>query len=179
MLGRLRRTTRTDVGLALTMAGFVYLAWVLACYTAKICARDLANWRGEGDYDGLPSALTALFGRYAAVFDWLGPITLCLSLWLVVRASRQRRIISWSWLVISCQAIAAILIAAFAGGAMHIARPGRPMPDSSEAVDWSPAVVAIAVLIWVSTLVWLIFERVKLTRGPGLGDGMKTHMFRR
>lgn len=179
MLGRLRRTTRTDVGLALTMAGFVYLAWVLACYVAKTCARGLAAAYEGASPGGLRAAVATLFGRYAAVFDLLGPVTLCLSLWLVIRASRQRRIISWSWLVISCQAIAAILVAVAAAGATAMAFAERAALTGLPPADWSPVIVAIAVLVWVSTLVWLIFERIKLGRGPTLGDGTRTHMFRR
>jgi Na+(H+)/acetate symporter ActP len=40
MLGQLRRTTRTDVGLALTFVGIAYLVWVLVAGVARELVAD-------------------------------------------------------------------------------------------------------------------------------------------
>ncbi len=185
MLGHSRRTTRTDVALALTLAGLVYLAWVLAVYVAKGAAVQLsALSSGEAGLavaSTLPvRVLRGLFtGTAATGIDIIGPIWLVAGLWLVIRASRQRRIISWSWLVMSLQAIAAILFAVLAGHARGLALAAAPAaPLALPAVTWSPAVVTVAVLIWLATLAWLI-HAARLGRGPVRRDGLKTQLSRR
>ncbi len=176
MLGRTRRTTRTDVSLALTLAGIVYLAWVWACWTAAAVATGMA----EGPpASGAAAAFVSVFGSWARhIFDILGPLWMLASLYLVIRASRQRRIISWSWLLIACHGIAAILVATWAALSQAAVASGENtvLPPSS---DWSPLVVTVAVLIWFGTLGWLIYERLRLGRGPAIRDGAKTHAYRR
>lgn len=174
MLGRVQRTTRTDVALALTMAGFSYLAYVLACYMAKSCAAGAVNLAAGST---LARTFHATFHSWeACFFDFLGPLWMLAGLYMVIRASRQHRIISWSWLLISCQAVAAILIASWAA----LAARTLTMTAPAEHVNWSPVLVALATLTWVGTLVWLIVDRARLKhyRGPSLGDGQKTMAYR-
>lgn len=178
MLGRTRRTTRTDVSLALTMAGFVYLAWVFACWTAAAAATGLMK-EPDATLTSLATGFVNTFGSWGRhVFDIVGPLWMLGSLYLVIRASRQHRIISWSWLLISCQGIAAILIAAWAT-LSHAGMYSPQSPTLPPAANWLPTVVTIAVLIWFGTLGWLIFERLRLGRGPAIRDGAKTHAYRR
>ncbi|NLF31710.1 MAG: hypothetical protein GX591_12580 [Planctomycetes bacterium] len=176
MLGRTRRTTRTDVALALVMAGFVYLAWVLACWAAKEAAVGLAD---APELGRLATAAVTVFNSPARyIFDILGPIWMLASLYLVIRASRQRRIISWSWLLISCQAIAAILIAAGAAFA-HLGTYKRSGGLFARAADWFPAVLVVAVLIWLATLGWLLYDYRFGRRPRTIRDTAKTHAYRR
>ncbi|TFG85525.1 MAG: hypothetical protein E4H18_05370, partial [Hyphomicrobiales bacterium] len=171
MLGRTRRTTRTDVALALVMAGFVYLAWVLACWAAKEAAVGLS---ADSNISGWTFAFVAVFDSWARhIFDILGPLWMLASLYLVIHASRQRRIISWSWLLSSCQAIVAILIASWAAFA-HLGTYTRGGGLFARAADWFPAVLAIAVLIWFSTLGWLIIQRIYLHRPRAINAHAKT-----
>lgn len=196
MLGRLRRTTRTDVSLALVLAGIVYLTWASACWSAKESAANLKAVVGNP-----PRQLQALaqvdpppvtrwfmntFGSRACVaFDVAGPIWMFAGLWLVIRASGQRRIISWSWLLVSCQGIAAVAIAVWAALAQELlisSAVQTPGTAGTFQVSWSPVVVGIAVLIWVGTLAWLLFQRLWLQRhlrSAAIGDGYKTHAYRR
>lgn len=166
------------MALALVMAGFVYLAWVLACWAAKEAAVGLAA--GEtGELGPLATAAVTVFespARY--IFDILGPIWMLASLYLVIRASRQRRIISWSWLLTTCQAIAAILIAAGAAFA-HLGTYNRSGGLFARAADWFPVVLVVAVLIWLTTLGWLLYDYRFGRRPRTIRDTAKTHAYRR
>jgi len=178
MLGRTRRTTRTDVALALVMAGFVYLGWLLACWAAKEAAVGLGAM-DPGDLDSWTFAFVTVFDSWARhIFDIVGPVWMLASLYLVIRASRQRRIISWSWLLSCCQAIIAILIACWAASA-HLGTYSRSGGLFSRAADWFPAALTIAVLIWLATLAWLIYEHFWGRRPRAISDGAKTHAYRR
>lgn len=186
MLGRVRRTTRTDVTLALILAGVVYLAWALACsYAAQaaemIAIRSFAVTAQPPIVQRLVDTFS-VDSRLSALPAMLGPVWMCLGLWLVIRASRQRRIISWAWLVITCQALAAMGIAAWASRASLTAMAAfnaQPTPGGS-IEQGLPNYVLIGVLIWLGTLAWLVIDRVRFSRhGPALGDGIRTHTFRR
>ena len=149
MLGRIRRTTRTDVSFALIMAGLVYLAWVLACWSAKETALALGSANDTTDLAALAEALAATFGSWTrGIFDVIGPIVMLWSLYMVIRASRQRRIISWSWLIISCQALAAILIALMATVAAAV-RGGQRRALLRLAFNSGTAVLSVASAWWV------------------------------
>jgi hypothetical protein len=174
MLGRVRRTTRTDVTLALISAGIVYLAYALSCYVAKVSAMTLDGAVTQGR---LAAAFRSTFGAGGAdVFDMVGPLWMVASLWQVIRASRQRRIISWSWLLISGQALAAVLMASWAALSLY---QTLPSPAMHGPVSWSPRLVVLAVVVWVGTLIWLVVDSRRMRRGPTMGDGVKTMLYRR
>ena len=163
------------------MAGFVYLAWAAACYSAKWTAKSL-EVTAEVEEVPLSQSATLLVRTFAhwphIIFDVAGPVWMLASLYLVIRASRQRRIISWSWLLISCQAITAILIASYA--AMACSSCGLLFPGQLDHADWTPGVVGVAVLIWACALIWLVRQRLQYQpREPAIRDGSKTHTYRR
>ncbi len=165
------------MALALVMAGFVYLGWVLACWAAKEAAVGLAA--SDETLGPLATAAVKVFespARY--IFDILGPIWMLASLYLVIRASRQRRIISWSWLLTTSQAIAAILIAAGAAFA-HLGTYERSGGLFARAADWFPVVLVVAVLIWLTTLGWLLYDYRYGRRPRTIRDTAKTHAYRR
>lgn len=180
MLGHLRRTTRIDVALALTSAGIIYLAWVLATWAAKSVALALASAQTPAA-SALAGSLVNSFTSWGAlVFDLAGPLWMVAGLWLVIRASRQRRVISWSWLLIAGQGLASILLAVWAAVAAREALWLAAAPvGEAPAADWAPVAVAVAVLIWVSTLVWLLLDRARLRRRPLVADASRTHAYRR
>lgn len=174
-----------DVALAMVMAGVVYLTWVLACWSAKDVAVSLqSSSELQHRFPPLTMAFLNTFGSmYAVAIDVFGTLWLVASLWLVIRASRQRRIISWSWLLISAQGIAGLLFTVWAALASSLAldaaTTATPIPLPNKA-GWSPALVAIALLIWVATLVWLILDGSRIRRrGPGIGDSFKSHIYGR
>jgi hypothetical protein len=181
MLGHVRRTTRTDVALALLMVGITYLAWALSCWMAQKTALFLRDSAVPAFQPPLTAAFLAAFGAWPRlIFDVLGPVWMLAGLYMVIRASRQHRVISWSWLLASCQGLAALLIAAWAQTAQWGMTPSGHLP----AGEHNPAgtILLIAVAIWVVTLIWLIGEGIRL-RGlrvaPAIGDSAKTNAYRK
>jgi hypothetical protein len=176
MLGRIRRTSRADVGMALGLTGTSYLVWILV---TGVC-RHLAGLLGP---TGL--RLTFLSGGFITlhrqawlVVDVLGLAWLLVGLTLILGASRQRWTISWAWLCAMGQSILAALLAVWSAVAMaaEIGRSATTAPASQ--VSWTSLslTVALALLLWVTVLVWLLFENARLRRGPSLRDGLRTHV---
>ena len=182
MLGQVRRTTRADVGLALTLSGVAYLVWTLVVGVARGIVNELAAIAQAQAviYPGVTRWLVGAFLNAAALWDLLGVLWLLVGLVLIVGSSRQRWIISWAWLSAICHAMAAALLAVWT--ALAAIAPFRisPAPQAPPAAStgWGSFAVAIgiALLIWVFTLVWMLSERSRLRRGPSLRDGLRTHI---
>ena len=178
MLGQVRRTTRTDVGLALASAGLAYLVWAIVIGVARHVVNELELIRQthEGGFPGLTTALCASVVQGAAVWDMVGVLWLMLNLVLIVGSSRQRWIISWPWLSAMLHALAAALIGCWTALA-GINPFGVLLAGEPAAVGWGSysVALALALLMWVLTLVWLLYERSRLRRGPTLQDGQRTH----
>ncbi len=182
MLGRVRRTTRTDVGLALAFAGIAYLMWTAVMGVARHIVNELSKtaYIGKVSFPAVTSALCNSFVRGGAVWDLAGVLWLLVSLVLIIGSSRQRWIISWPWLSAICHALAAALVgtwtalAAVSPSQYGIAYREPPYP----AAGWSSffAALAVALVMWVLALVWMLFERIRLRRGPSLRDGLRTHI---
>lgn len=162
--------------MALGLTGISYLVWILV---AGIC-RHLAGLLGP-----MGQRLTFLSGGFITlhrqgwlVIDTLGLVWLLLGLTLILGASRQRWTISWAWLCAIGQAILAALLAVWSAMAMaaQVGRGATTAPVSQ--VSWTSLSVtfALALLLWVTVLVWLLFENARLRRGPSLRDGLRTHV---
>lgn len=174
------------MGLAISFAGVAYLVWVVGVGVGRHLVNELSRTvhAGEFTFDSLPGAtkwLCRTFLYTAPVFDIIGVLWLLLSLALIVGASRQRWSISWPWMSGLCQAMAAALITAWAGlsgqapfiyGTFHMGKP--PYPTAG----WTfmSVAVCLALASWVGALVWLLYERARLGRGPSLRDGLRTHV---
>jgi len=182
MLGRLRRTTRLDVGLALAFVGVAYLGWVLVAGVARQLVSDLISFSGAFDPNmPLPTrAARIVFVDAGVVVDVVGIAWLVVSLLLVIYSSRQRCSISWAWLSAVTQTIVAALGGIGVAWATHL-----PYKQAHvEATTWEtvsgislPVLAVIAVLIWVTFLVMLLVERARLNRhGPTLRDGLRTNV---
>ncbi|MDY7009549.1 MAG: hypothetical protein SVV80_02205 [Planctomycetota bacterium] len=184
MLGRVRRTSRVDVGLAMSFTGIAYLIWVLVVGVTRHLVNELSHaqyvgW--TGDFPGVTKWLWNSFIHAAPVFDLVGVLWLLLSLGLIVGASRQRWSISCPWVCAICQTMAATLLAVWASLAAQTPHnvmtsyiQGPPFPTTG----WTSLCVALAIalIMWVTSLVWMISERAQLMRGPKLRDGMRTHI---
>jgi hypothetical protein len=186
MLGRLKRTTRTDVGLALAFAGIAYLVWSLVAGVSRELVQELIKGAAVRHYTLPRATLWAknVFVDAGIVIDLVGLAWLLLSLLLVVRSSRQRASVSWAWVSAVMQTIVAAVGAVLVGSAVY-------MPHTVPAVEqgataWEkvsgislPVVMAVAVLMWVTFLVWLLVDRARLSRrGPTLTDGLRTNVYR-
>lgn len=174
------------MGLVLSFAGVAYLIWALAIGTGRHLVNGLSRMvhAGEFPFDTLPTVtkwLCNTFFHAAPVFDVVGVLWLLLSLALIVGASRQRWSVSWPWMCALCQAGGAALMAAWAGlsgqapfiyGVSYVGRP--PYPTTG----WTfmSVAVCLALVLWVGVLVWLLYERARLRRGPSLRDGLRTHV---
>jgi hypothetical protein len=185
MLGRLRRTTRTDVGLALAFAGVGYLVWALVAGNCRNLVEELINsaaLRGT-TLPALTQSVNVMFRKAGVVIDVVGLLWLVATLLLVVYSSRQKISISWAWVsAVSQTAVAALgaVLVGWAAYAPHAAPPSGHLSTWEKVSGVSlPVIVAVALVIWVTFLVWLLVERARFNRrGPTLGDGVRSHMYR-
>lgn len=185
MLGRLRRTTRMDVGLALVFSGLAYLVWALVAWVSRSVIQEMI--RSTVAMKELPEStrvVKAFFVTGGIVIDVIGLTWLALSLFLVACSSRQRMSISWAWVSAACQSFVAALGAVLVGWAAYkphivaIPAAGTGLLERVTALSL-PVTVALAVLVWVTFLVWLLMERARLNRrGPTLTDGLRTNIYR-
>jgi len=105
------------------------------------------------------------------------------SLLLVVFAGRQKFSISWAWVSAICQSFVAAwgaVLVAWAAFLPFGSKVGPPVPTTTlEKVSGLslPVVLAVAVVVWTSLLLWLLFERSRLfNRGPTVRDSLRTNV---
>ena len=189
MLGQLKRTTRLDVGLAMGFAGGAYLVWAVVAGVARGLVQRM-SWISADMGSGEPGAsrvVRILFADAGIVIDLVGLAWLLASLVLVLLSSRQRVSVSWSWLSACSQAFVAALGGIWVAWSVYL--PFRSFHDATHKEATSPfvqvselslpVIVALAILIWVTCLIWLLVERARLNRhGPTLTDGLRTHTYR-
>jgi hypothetical protein len=163
----------------------VYLVWALVAGLSRHVVQEMIK-SAAATAAPLPRAtmvVKAVFLHGAILIDLVGLAWLGLSLYLVVRGSRQRASISWAWVSAVCQALVAAVGAVLVGWAAykpHIL-PVEQTPTTWEQIRYVslPVVMVIAVLLWVTFLVWLLIERARLNRrGPTLSDGLRTNVYR-
>ena len=184
MLGRLRRTTRRDVGLSLTFTGLVFLTWSFVTFTAR---HLIVRLMMQLDMDGsktLPEPtrlVNQFFSSYGFVIDLTGLAWMLLSLTLVLLASRQKISISWSWLSSGIQILVASLgsifvhVATAAPYDVMISQMDNTLGEKISLISW-PTVLCIAVLSWVYFLIRLLLDRGKFDKTqPTLNDSFRSN----
>jgi len=186
MLGRTRRTTRLDVGLALSMVGVAYLVWAFVAGVTRQLVADSIGYSSVFDaaWPWSTRAVRVLFVEAGAALDVVGLVWLVGSLVLVLYSSRQRLSASWAWLSGICQTIVAALGGVWVAWAVHL--PYRPATAQADNSPWAqlsglslPVLLGLAILIWVVFLVLLLVDRARLSRhGPSLRDGLRTNVLR-
>ena len=187
MLGRLRRTTRLDVSLALAFSGLSYLVWVLVAGTARDMVRDLIPAIGKLHIAVPPftNVVKIFFVDMGFVIDIVGLVWMVVSLLLVVYSGRQKLSISWAWLSAVLQSFIAALGGVMVGRAMSLpygSMVGTTRPSDTDLAKLSEVslwvILTVAILIWVTCLVWLMIERAHFkSRGPTLRDGMRSNIY--
>ena len=193
MLGRLRRTTRLDVGLALGFSGASYLVWALV---AGISRRSVGQvfeniGRSGNTWEGLAPAsawVKTMFVDAGIAIDVVGLAWLAVSLLLIVFSSRQYFSISWAWVSAITQSFTAGLGAVLVGWAGQepvklLITPTQAAPARSAWAHVSGfsllVTLVLAVVVWTGFLVWLLIDRHRLSgRGPSLRDGMRSNVVR-
>ncbi len=186
MLGRLQRTTRVDVGFALSFAGMSYLVWALVAGTSRDLVKEVIHNSSGAPLPSLTNAVRIFFVDAGIAIDIAGLAWLVASLVLVLLSSRQRVSISWAWLCAICQSMIAAAGSTVVGWAAYLPhvrpiRPADPVLSPWQQVTGLslPVVMAVAVVVWVTFLVWLLVERARLDRhGPTLRDGLRTNIYR-
>lgn len=187
MLGRVRRTTRTDVGLVISFVGVAYLIWILATGASRHLVNQLAKaaYVGKIALEDVPVVTRGLYGAFidaAPIWDTIGLLWLVLSLVLILGASRQRWSVSWPWLSAACQAMVSVLVTVWAGLSANApywpaAGPAtRPLPYPHTGWTFMSLAVSLALVIWAGTLIWLLYEQARLGRGPSPRDSLRTHI---
>ena len=190
MLGRLRRTTRLDVGLAIAFAGTAYLVWSLVAGASRQLVQEFIN-SAQATHMRLPyltRAVKIFFVDAGFLIDIVGLVWLSASLTLVLISSRQRISVSWAWVSAICQSFVAALGAVLVGWAAyapHVLMAGPAAADQDltifERVSQIslPVMVSLAILIWTTFLIWLLVDRARLNRrGPSLRDGLRSNVFK-
>jgi hypothetical protein len=188
MLGRLKKTTRLDVGLALCFAGLAYLVWAFIAGVCRTMMRDMIlTTQSDGRaLSALPKVVEAFFVDWGFVIDIAGVIWMALSLFLIVQSSRQKLSISWPWATAMLQSLVAAMGSLLVGFAIHQQEYAPHAPSGGamslgrqvSMISW-PLILAIAIFIWVTLLVYLLVERARLNRrGPSLRDGMRSNIYR-
>ena len=190
MLGRLRKTSRLDVGLALAFSGVSYLVWALVAGTSREMVRDMKHAMETALLKQVPpfsNGVKFFFADWGLIIDAVGLAWMVVSLFLVLYAGRQKLSISWAWLSAILQAFVAAIGGVLVGWAMNL--PYQRLADSgsrpekvSQMVKLSelslPIALTLAILIWVTFLVWLLAERARFrSRGPSLRDGLKSNVY--
>ncbi|MFP4107201.1 MAG: hypothetical protein ACLFVU_14105 [Phycisphaerae bacterium] len=178
-----------DVGLALAFSGIAYLVWVLVAGAARSMVQSLINWSDlwQKDVPSSTKVIRVVFVDAGVALDIAGLLWLMLSMFLVVRSSRQRMSISWAWVSAVLQTAVAALGGIWVAWGVHV--PYREKIASTFVPDPTPwqhvqgfslgVSLAVALLLWVTFLVWLLVDRARLNRrGPTLTDGLRTNIYK-
>ena len=169
----------------MAFAGVAYLIWVLVVGVTRHLVNKLSHAQYTVELGEIPVTTQWLWNSFihaAPVFDLAGVLWLLLSLGLIVGAGRQRWSISCPWICAICQTTTATLLAVWAGVAAQaphtIGMFYGTGPPPYLTTGWTSLCVAIAIalVMWVTSLVWMISERARMMHGPKLRDGMKTNI---
>jgi len=187
MLGRTRRTSRLDVGLALAFTGIAYLVWALVSLTARNLIQGMiqATRNMGSEVPDVTLQVKIFFVDAGVVIDLVGLAWLTVSLLLIVFAGRQKLSISWAWVSAICQSFVATwgaVLVAWAAFLPFSEKAGAAV--TAEGSRWEevsglslPVVLAVAIVVWSALLLWLLFERARaLKRGPTLRDSLRTNV---
>ncbi len=191
MLGRTRRTTRLDVGLALVFAGLGYLIWALVAGSSRAMVQELMDAFAR---KGLAVSRVTQWVRYifldaGVAIDIAGLILLCTAMVLVFLSSRQKLSISWAWAVSFLQVciagLGSVLVALDVHHQYNMLMPPATVEAPRTAMQTVSRVslfvsLPIAILLWVTVLVYFLVERARWNRrqGPSLRDAMRTNVYR-
>ena len=188
MLGRLRKTTRLDVGLVLVFSGIAYLVWCLVAGASRDMVREMIRATTVNhsirDLPSFTRTINIFFVEMGFIIDLVGLAWLILSLVLVVYSGRQKLSVSWAWLSALLQASVAALGGVMVGWGMNLPYRGQVVPGAGQKISELgkvselslPVILILAILLWVTCLVWLLIERAHFkARGPTLRDGLRTH----
>jgi hypothetical protein len=151
--------------------------------------RDLDVYRLGADSLPMGTRLVKwVFVDYGFAIDIAGLVWLALSLTLLILASRQKFGIAWVWLCALCQGLVTALGAVAVGWGVYAPHDmmltsgipeGAGLLQKLSSVSL-PVLVTIAIVAWMTVLVYLLVERARFNRhqhGPTLTDGLRTQTY--
>lgn len=168
----------------MSFAGIAYLVWVLVAGIARQVVQEMIKSTAlTHELPGATRFVKVFFVDAGFVIDLVGLAWLVASLVLVAFSSRQKFGISWAWVSATCQSSVAALGAVLVGWAAYQPHISPLDGIGKGQTPWEqvssislPVVLSIALLLWVTFLIWLLVERARLNRrGPTLTDGLRTH----
>ncbi len=181
MLGRLKRTSRLDVGLALSFTGLSFLMWSFVAGVSRNLMYNLAR-ASDLKLPPLSAAVKWFFADVGFVIDIVGLAWMVISLVLIFLANRQKISISWGWVSAGIQSLVAAVGAMLVGWAVsvpffsvHLNPKDSTLMEIFSMISL-PVVIAVAVLVWIVFVIWMLVERSRLERrGPSLSDSLRTN----
>ncbi|OQB86451.1 MAG: hypothetical protein BWX88_01059 [Planctomycetes bacterium ADurb.Bin126] len=171
------------MGLALACAGLAYLVWALVAGISREVMQELIRsaFAHPGKMPDLTRVVKIFFVDAGIAIDLVGLGWMAASLVLVALSSRQRISISWAWTCAIVQAFLAALGSVLVSYSAYLPffMPAAGASDATVMEKVSalslPVTLALAVLVWLAFLLFLLAERAKVNRrGPTMRDGLKT-----
>lgn len=184
MLGRIKRTSRLDAGLATAFVGLSFLAWALVAGVSRSLMLKLYQ-------DYLNNALVLpKFSKVVEIFfvdtgiviDIAGLLWMVGGLVLVYIAIRQKISISWAWLCAMTQCLFATIGGVIVSTAIF-APYGFHWPENLKSLEMLsqisfPVFLSIAIVIWAIFVFSMLRARYRwLMRftGPSIRDSVKSN----
>lgn len=183
MLGRKRRTTRLDVGLALAFTGLAFIVWAFVAGMSRTMMTNLIHDSADATMKlpRLSTVVKLFFVDTGFVIDLVGLGWMVLALVLIFLASRQHISISWAWTAAILQSLIAALGAVLVSVACYVPYSQLVATSPTGAMETIslislPVVIGMAVVCWVVFLIAMLIDRARLKRhGPTLSDGLRTN----
>lgn len=184
MLGRIKRTSRLDAGLATAFVGLSFLAWALVAGLSRSLMLKLYqdHQNNKVELPTFSKGVEIFFVDTGFVIDIAGLVLMIGGLVLVYLAIRQKISISWAWLCATTQSLFAALGGALVASAIF-APYGFQWPANLKALETFnqisfPVFLATAIIIWVIFVYSMLRARYRwLMRmsGPSIRDSVKSN----
>ncbi len=182
MHGKIRRTTRLDVGLAIALAGIAFTVWAVVAGVSRLMLQNMLLTTA-GQADSLPTLtmnIKLFFVDTGFIIDLVGLGWMAISLMLIFFANWQKISISWAWLSAILQTIVTALGGVLVSSALYAPQIITGQADRSVMGKISqislPIVIAVAVVIWGLFVYWMLKRRASLRYlGPNPTDGLRTN----
>jgi len=177
----MKRTTRTDVGLAIAFTGISFVGWAIVAGISRLMMKNMMRASVNGEQ--LPQVtriMKVFFVETGFVIDIVGLLWLTVGLVLIYFANRQIIGISWAWISAFTQTIVAGAGALLVSWAVYA--PHMFEKEVSNGTFTKLSMISLTVVIILAVVIWLMFvvkmlkERNRtIRRGPSLSDGLRTN----
>ncbi len=130
----------------------------------------------------LSAAVKWFFSDVGFIIDLVGLAWMIITLLLIFLANRQKISISWAWITAGVQSLVTAVGAILVGWAVsmpffrgHVNPQEKTLLEIFSMISL-PVVIAIAILVWILFVIWMLVERSRMERhGPSLSDSLRTN----